>query len=108
MEQLMTVAIVRRLPGGAWARENRWSVLRFSLSRRSIGGATMSKSLSRCKTVSPATARVRGARSRRRQPARGGRSRPRVAPATASQQLASLMDAHAYHDLVGVISQYRC
>jgi hypothetical protein len=30
-----------------------------------------------------------------------------VAPATASQQLASLMDAHAYHDLVGVISLYR-
>jgi hypothetical protein len=27
-----------------------------------------------------------------------------VAPATASQQLASLMDAHAYHDLAGVIS----
>jgi hypothetical protein len=31
-----------------------------------------------------------------------------VAPATASQQLASLMDAHACHDLVGVISPYRC
>jgi hypothetical protein len=31
-----------------------------------------------------------------------------VAPATASQQLASLMDAHAYHDLVGVFSLYRC
>ena len=31
-----------------------------------------------------------------------------VAPATASQQLASLMDAHAYHDLVGVISLYWC
>ena len=30
-----------------------------------------------------------------------------VAPATASQQLASLMDAHAYHDLVGVISLNR-
>jgi hypothetical protein len=30
-----------------------------------------------------------------------------VAPATASQQLASLMDAHASHDLVGVISLYR-
>jgi hypothetical protein len=30
-----------------------------------------------------------------------------VAPATASKQLASLMDARAYHDLVGVISLYR-
>ncbi len=30
-----------------------------------------------------------------------------VAPATASQQLASLMDARAYHDLMGAISLYR-
>jgi hypothetical protein len=57
--------------------------------------------------VSPATTRVRAH-------AAAADSRPgwmfetEVAPATASQQLASLMDAHAYHDLVGVISPYRC
>ena len=109
MEQLMTVAIVRRLRRARLGRGRTGgpgcgSGLIEALHRRGDDvevvvdgqdGEPGDYSCARCTQPSPAAGQ-------------GRTFETEVAPATASQHLASLMDAQACHELVRVISPYRC